>query len=212
MELLRKKTELSMVSTNAGILQVESEKKLSRGDIIALLIAKAQSDAEFKQAILQQPREIVATVTEEGLGINILYQISEVSILQETPNTIYLMLPACHYGCMAPDPKEAPVESSGHCHVCGLPKAGGQDCSQAQFYPKQNKSLTRQEIEAYLIAKAQKEHRFKQQLLSEPTTTYINAVQEILGSSTLPEFLKNITEVRVVEENTTCLYIVFPAH
>lgn len=201
-----------MIATNVGILEVESDKKLTRADVVAQLVAKAQKDWGFKQALLHQPREIVATATAEGLGINMLYQISEVSILQETTNILYLMLPACHYGCLAPEVNEAPPESSGSCHVCGLPKAAGQNCGSVQFYPEQNKGLTRKDIEAYLIAKAQKEHGFKQQLLSQPTTTYVTAAKNFLGSSSTPEFLKNITEVRVVEENPNSLYIVLPVH
>lgn len=196
-----------MTNTSLKVIQVKPGEALPRPGIEAQLIAQAKKDPEFKQALINETTEVMALAVEEALGIDIR-PVVKVEILQETPNKLYLVLPVCHKGCEASCAKEAPPEFSGSCHLCGLPKPQiGSDCTQT--YSDINDILTRKKIEFQLIAKTQIDPGFKQQLFSQPTATFINAVEEILGGRR-PEFLENVTEVHVVEETPFILYIVLP--
>ncbi len=53
------------------------------------LIAKAWKDAKFKQALIQNPREVIS----KEFGVEIPADIS-VKVLEETPSNLYLVLPA----------------------------------------------------------------------------------------------------------------------
>ncbi|MCK6625836.1 MAG: NHLP leader peptide family RiPP precursor [Anaerolineae bacterium] len=66
-----------------------SQEMQSRRDAEAKLIAKAQADQAFRQALLNNPKATIETelgaIMPEGL---------QVKVVEETSNTLYLVLPA----------------------------------------------------------------------------------------------------------------------
>jgi hypothetical protein len=65
-----------------------SQETLSRKDLEARLIAKAQADEPFRQALLSNPR---ATIEKELGGT--MPEGFQVKVVEETANTLYLVLP-----------------------------------------------------------------------------------------------------------------------
>lgn len=66
-----------------------SQQVQSRKEAEELLIAKAQADASFRQALLSNPK----TAIEKELG-GTLPQNLQVKVVEETSDTLYLVLPA----------------------------------------------------------------------------------------------------------------------
>ncbi len=66
-----------------------SQQTISRKDLEAQLIAKAQADQAFRQALLSDPK---ATIEKE-LGGSLSESVS-IKVVEETADTLYLVLPA----------------------------------------------------------------------------------------------------------------------
>jgi hypothetical protein len=66
-----------------------SKEPLTRKDLEAQIIAKAQADGSFRQALLGNPK---STIEKELNGA--LREGIEIKVVEETPSTLYLVLPA----------------------------------------------------------------------------------------------------------------------
>jgi hypothetical protein len=60
----------------------------SRIELEAQIIAKAWKDAAFKQRLLADPKAVYAEILGQTLADNL-----EIKIVEETPTTLYLVLP-----------------------------------------------------------------------------------------------------------------------
>jgi hypothetical protein len=67
--------------------------------------------------------------------------------------------------------------------------------------------ITRRDFEAELIAKAWKDEVFKQELLSNSKTVYIQALKQQIAEP--PEFLEQL-KIQILEEDSNTLYLVIP--
>lgn len=61
----------------------------NRQELEALIVKKAQQDAAFKQELLNNP---TSTIMKE-LGLEYTPDVAKFTVLEETPNTLYLVLP-----------------------------------------------------------------------------------------------------------------------
>jgi Nitrile hydratase, alpha chain len=166
--------------------QMRRDSKLvmkSRQDLESQLIVRTLKDAAFKQALLANPTEVV----DRELG-NSLANGTEIQILEETPSTLYFVLPSNPYpGC-----SEAELLATVSMTYEEL--ARWVLDQQGHRWLDENSSVA-------LVVRAWKDAAFKQQLLSEPEV----AIRQVSGHS-LPAGV----EVRAVEETANVLYIVLP--
>jgi hypothetical protein len=71
-----------------------------------------------------------------------------------------------------------------------------------------NRELTRQDLDAYVIERASRDEAYRQRLHREPLAVLSEAISALAGEEVrLPADL----EVRVVEETATTVYLVLPA-
>ena len=194
------------------------ETKMTRSDVEAELISRCRKDGKLALLLFGfrgnlYSRIIYGQAIAKGLGISLSYflqQIERVQVLQETPHLLYLVLPVCHLGCQV-SPVISDFQASPSCPVCGMFRvqcANSTTSTDRDLDRPNSVGITRKEIEEQLIIKAQTEPLFKQKLLSQGKATIIETLKA--WGIDVPEFLKNIEEVRVVEETPNLLYMVFP--
>lgn len=115
------------------VLGLKPGQVLDRWEMTVRISGRAEQDAEFRRELLQNPRYVGAIALRESLGvkpIDYLWQVKNVSVVEEAPGLHWLILPACHLGCGTPEVLELPPASDS-CQVCGKPGGGCQQVASA---------------------------------------------------------------------------------
>jgi hypothetical protein len=164
--------------------QVQSESKLAvrtRKDLEIHLITRALKDEGFKQELLANPKAVV----EKELGTKLPEDL-EINVLEETEDTLYMVLPCNPYEGMS---EEELKGSLGMTYE-----------DVAQWVLEQQRNAFFDEANSVvMIARAWKDQEFKPKLLGTPKVV----VEKELGMQ-LPREI----ELQVLEETANTLYIV----
>lgn len=165
--------------------QLQSDSKLvlkSRKDLEFHLITRTLKDENFRRAFVSNPKEVI----ENELG-NKLPEALEINILQETEDTLYMVLPCNPYEGLSEEELKA---SLGMTY---------EDVAQWVLEQQRNAFLD-EESTIKILGRAWKEEIFKQELIRDPIKT-IQDIQEIE--------IQDI-KIQVLEELTNTVFIVLP--
>ena len=166
--------------------QVQSDSKLgvrTRKDLEVHLITRALKDKGFKRELLANPKVVV----EKELGTK-LPEALEINVLEETEDTLYMVLPCNPYEGMS---EEALKVSLGMTY---------EDVAQ-WVLEQQSNTLLDEDNSAALIVQTWRDQVFKQQLLENP----IKVIEQKLG-----EKIQEDIKIKSVAESTNILYIMIP--
>jgi hypothetical protein len=166
--------------------QVQSNSKLAvrtRKDLEIHLITRALKDEGFKQELLANPKAVV----ENELGAKLPEEL-EINVLEETENTLYMVLPCNPYEEMTGEELKAALGMTY------------EDIAQWVLDHQRN-ALLDETSSVSVVSRAWKNEMFKQELLANP-----KGVVEKELVTLLPESL----EIRVFEETPNIIYIVLP--
>jgi len=166
--------------------QVQSDSKLAvrtRKDLEIHLITRALKDEAFKRELLTNPKAVV----EKELGAKLPEEL-EINVIEETEDTLYMVLPC--------NPYEEMSESE-------LKAALGMTYEDvAQWILDQQRNVLLDETRSVaVITWAWKDQAFKQELVCTPKAV----VEKELGTK-IPEGI----EIHVVEETANLLCMVLP--
>jgi Nitrile hydratase, alpha chain len=167
--------------------QLQQDSKLAvktRKDLEIHLITRALKNEEFKQELVANPKGAI----EQELGVKLPEDL-EIQVLEETENTLYLVLPCNPYEGIA----EAELQSS-----LGMTY---EDVAQWVLEQQRN-ALLDDESSVKLMARAWREEAFKQQLQINP----IGAIEQYLGTNIQQE-ARDI-QLQVLAETVKTLFIV----
>jgi hypothetical protein len=199
-----------IISSNTPLFDIDKECCTTRDQINDILIERPWRDPEFRKEFLAHPRAVYALAAEQGLKINkadFLFQIDHVRILEETSDSLYMVLASCHLGCTVAETAAAPPGVADSCQVCGMPAPKATQDVPVSLVRRKVKD--RRLIEAGLAARAHHDPAFKRLLLDEPRSTYGQAIANAMGI-TLSEFLNIVARVTVLEEARDSIYFVLP--
>ena len=166
--------------------QVQSDSKLAvrtRKDLEVHLITRALKDEGFKRELLANPKVIV----EKELGTKLPEEL-EINVLEETEDTLYMVLPCNPYEGMS---EEELKVSLGMTY---------EDVAQ-WVVEQQRNALLDEDNSAALIVQTWRDQVFKQQLLENP----IKVIEQKLG-----EKIQEDIKIKSVAESTNILYIMIP--
>ena len=166
--------------------QVQSDSKLAvrtRKDLEIHLITRALKDEGFKQELLANPKAVV----EKELGTKLPEEL-EINVLEETEDTLYMVLPCNPYEGM---PEEQLKASLGMTY---------EDIAQWVLEQQRNAFLD-EENSVRIIAGAWRNEAFKRELRANPKT-----LLEKEWKTKLPADI----ELRLFEETFHALYLVLP--
>jgi Nitrile hydratase, alpha chain len=167
--------------------QLQQDAKLAvktRKDLEIHLITRALKDEEFKQELIANPKALI----EKELGAKLSEDL-EIKVLEETENTLYLVLPCNPYEGIS----EEELQSS-----LGMTY---EDVAQWVLEQQRN-NLLDEESSVKLMARAWREEGFKQQLQINP----IGAIEEYLGTNIQQE--TQDLQLQVLAETVKTLFIV----
>jgi hypothetical protein len=167
--------------------QVQSDSKLgvrTRKDLEIHLITRALKDEAFKQELLANPKAVV----EKELGTKLSEEL-EINVLEETEDTLYMVLPCNPYEGMS---EEELKVSLGMTY---------EDVAQWVFEQQRNTLLEEESIVRVMV-RAWSDEVFKQELLYNP----IKVVEIELGEN-IPEDIK----LKVFAETAQKIYLILPA-
>jgi hypothetical protein len=167
--------------------QVQSDSKLAvrtRKDLEIHLITRALKDEGFKQEFLANPKGVV----EKELGTKLPEEL-EINVLEETENTLYMVLPCNPYEGMSEEELKVALGMTY------------EDVAQWVLEQQRNAFLDETSSIA-LIARIWRDEKFKQELLRDP-----KGLMEREISLTL---LTDGVEIKVLVENTHTIYTVLP--
>jgi hypothetical protein len=167
--------------------QLQQDAKLAvktRKDLEIHLITRALKNEEFKQELIANPKALI----EKELGAK-LSEGLEIKVLEETENTLYLVLPCNPYEGIS----EEELQSS-----LGMTY---EDVAQWVLEQQRN-ALLDDESSVKLMARAWREESFKQQLQSDP----IGAIEQYLGTNIQQE--AQDIQLQVLAETVKTLFIV----
>lgn len=173
------------------LIQPAPGERLTRRGMDARLVERARADAEFLDDLRRHPQWAYMVAAFDCFGISkirFIEQVREVRLLEESPDLLYLVLPARAR-------LQAELEAA----------AGPKDLA-----AEAGTASERERIEERLVARAATEDAFRDALLFRPETTYRAAAREAAGG-TEPEYLQGVREVRVVPESEGSLALVLPA-
>jgi hypothetical protein len=163
--------------------QVQSDSKLAvrtRKDLEIHLITRALKDEGFKREFLANPKGVV----EKELGTKLPEEL-EINVLEETEDTLYMVLPCNPYEGMSEEELKAAVGMTY------------EDVAQWVLEQQRNAFLDEGSSVA-IIAHAWKDEMFKQNLLDSP----INTIEQELGDRIQSNF-----EIKVLVETSKTIYI-----
>jgi|GEM_PF-1858368 len=164
--------------------QVQSDSKLAvrtRKDLEIHLITRALKDEGFKQELLANPKAVV----EKELGTKLPEDL-EINVLEETEDTLYMVLPCNPYEGMSEEELKASLGMTYE--------------DVAQWVLEQQRNAFFDEANSVvMIARAWKDQEFKPKLLGTPKVV----VEKELGMQ-----LPGEIELQVLEETANTLYIV----
>ena len=166
--------------------QVQSDSKLAvrtRKDLDIHLITRALKDEGFKQELLANPKAVV----EKELGTKLPEEL-EINVLEETEDTLYMVLPCNPYEGISEEELKVSVgmtyEDVAH-----------------WVLEQQRNNLLNEDISVVTIARSWRDEKFKQSLLGN---TLLMLEQE------LGEEIKENIGIELHEETLNCLYLVIP--
>jgi hypothetical protein len=167
--------------------QVQSNSKLvvrTRKDLEIYLITRALKDEAFKQELLANPKAVVekelGTKLPEELGIN---------ILEETEDTLYMVLPYNPYEGISEEELKASLEMTYD--------------DVAQWVLEQQRNAFLDEVSSVaVIARAWRDEAFKQKLLLDPK----GIMEQELSLTSLAQGF----ETRILAETAHTIYMVLP--
>src|SRR5438445_195294 len=90
--------------------------EVTRGEITQLIAQFASKDANYRKALLQNPKRVLEAQMQQKIPDNV-----QVKVVEETPNTVYLIAP---YVAAAGELSDSDLE-----RVAGGNKKGGSDSS-----------------------------------------------------------------------------------
>ncbi|OUL32376.1 NHLP leader peptide family RiPP precursor [Nostoc sp. 106C] len=166
--------------------QLQQDSKLTvktRKDLEIHLITRALKDEGFRQELMANPKAVV----EQELGSKLPEEL-EINVLEETEDTLYMVLPCNPYEGISEEDLKA---SLGMTY---------EDVVQWVLEQHRN-SLLDEESSVKLMTRAWRNGAFKQELFKNPKW-----VIEKEFNKNLPE----VIEIKVVEENYYNLYVIFP--
>jgi hypothetical protein len=166
--------------------QVQKDSRLgliTRKDLEIHLISRALKDQSYRSQLITDPKKLIENEIGSRLPENLV-----ITVIEEAPNTFYLVLPCNPYEGLTEDNLKSTfgmtyedvarwvLESSKHTSI------------------DENSSID-------LIAKAWKDSDFHDELLNRP----LNVIEKELGE----QFQDNI-QIRVLAETSDLVYIVMP--
>jgi hypothetical protein len=167
--------------------QVQSDSKLAvrtRKDLEIHLITRALKDEAFKQEVLANPKAVV----EKELGAKLPEEL-EINVLEETEDTLYMVLPCNPYEGMSEEELKAALGMTYE--------------DVAQWVLEQHRNALLDEASSVaLMARAWRDEAFKQKLLDNS----IKVIEQQLGEK-VPEDIK----IQVFAETFNILYVVLPS-
>jgi hypothetical protein len=193
------------------VLGLNPDQRINRWAVTILISERADHDAEFRQALLQNPRYLIAIAANESCGlkpIDFLWQVNSVIVVQEEPGLHWLILPACQLGCGTPEGQELP-SATGSCSVCGKPQGTAGNCQQEITSAEKMPVDIIHEIDEFIVRSVAGDGDSYTRLMSDPTKFYFQASQALFG--VLPDDKFGIKEVKVVADTDTTLYLVLLA-
>jgi hypothetical protein len=167
--------------------QVQSDSKLAvrtRKDLEIHLITRALKDEGFRQELLANPKEVV----EKELGTKLPEDL-EINVLEETEDTLYMVLPCNPYEGMSEEELKATLGMTY------------EDVARWVLEQQRNTFLDEASSVA-MIAQAWRDKAFKQELLNHP----IKAIEDELG-----EKVQEKIKIEILVETVNTIYIVFPS-
>lgn len=165
-----------------------------RQDLEAQLVAKAWKDEEFKQELIRNPKAVLEReVSRLEPGAKVPENL-DVRVLEETPDTLYVVLP----------PK--PGAERGELSDEDLDNEEGDAMAEQDLGGSKQAVAGRKGLQGELIARAWNDEAFREELVRNPKAVLQREVSRIKPGLTLP---KNLN-VKVVEETPTTLNVVLP--
>jgi len=167
--------------------QLQQNSKLAvktRKDLEVHLITRALKDEGFKHELLANPKALV----EQELGTKLPEEL-EINVLEETEDTLYMVLPCNPYGGMSEEELQASLgmtyEDVAH-----------------WVLEEQRNALLDERSSVTVMARAWKDEVFKKELLKNPRTVI---------EQELREKVQEDIKIEVLMENAHTLYIILPS-
>jgi Nitrile hydratase, alpha chain len=165
--------------------QLQQDSKLAvktRKDLEIHLITRALKDEGFRQELIANPKAVV----EKEIGTKLPEEL-EIMLLEETEDTLYMVLPCNPYEGMSEEELKALVgmtyEDVAH-----------------WIFDQQRTSLLDEASAVAIFSRAWQDQTFRQELLSTPKAVVQNELQIMISD----------VEICVLEESVHHLYIVLP--
>lgn len=188
----------------------------SRGRTWEQVVRRASLEPKLRHELLTNSRMAMMIAIHEGLGIpymDFLAQVDQVEVIEETPDILCLVIPACHLGCKSESVAPPPAEKDeSTCHVCGMTLLAGQKGCGSKALPvvaAARQVRSRRDLEASITERVAVDRPFRKALVAEPMATYTEYAKGQNGGA-LPSYLEGAKEIRVVEETDRLLYFVLP--
>jgi hypothetical protein len=155
----------------------------TRKDLEVHLITRAFKDEVFKRELLTNPKSVL----EKELGTKLPEEL-EINVIEETENTVYMVLPCNPYEGMSEEELKASLGMTYE--------------DVAQWVLEQQRNSLLDEVSSVgLLSKAWKDKAFKQELLCN-----VNTVLEKEWKKEIPADI----EIQIVEETPRAYYILIP--
>ncbi|MDB9405989.1 NHLP leader peptide family RiPP precursor [Microcystis aeruginosa CS-1036] len=166
--------------------QLQPNSKLAlktRKDLEIHLITRALKDEEFKRELIANPKAVI----ERELGTKLPDEL-EINVLEETEDTIYMVLPCNPYEGISEEELKASLGITYE--------------DVAKWVSEQQRNTLLDETSSILvISRAWKDEGFKQELLKNPKRTLTKELE-----ITIPDSL----DIQVISETPNALYLVLP--
>jgi len=166
--------------------QVQSDSKLAvrtRKDLEIHLITRALKDEAFEQELLANPKAVV----EKELGTKLPEEL-EINVIEETEDTLYMVLPCNPYEGMSEEELQASLGMTYE--------------DVAQWVLEQQRNVFLDETSSIaIIARTWRDKAFKQAVISNP--------KAVLQKELDTEISEDIC-IKVCEETANILYLGFP--
>jgi hypothetical protein len=169
--------------------QLQQDSKLAvktRKDLEIHLITRALKDEGFRQELIANPKAVV----EKELGTKLPEEL-EINVLEETEDTLYMVLPCNPYEGISEEELKASLGMSY------------EDVAQWVLEQQRNVLLD-EESSVLLVMRAWSDEAFKQELLHNP----IGLIEDIQGKK-IQEDIKGI-QLQVFVETVNNLFMVLP--
>lgn len=178
-EQSRFSTDYQFAAAHSGVLGNERPVINDRAAMHRRLNECCSQNPTLVQELMAHPRAIYAIAVEECFGVHrslFFVQIQHVEVIHEDEQTLGIVLTACHLACVAPRLEVEDQSSTSACHICSH---GNQVCQQSIVIPS-NKAATRESVRNWIQDRAKVDDQFRQKLISSPSSTWSEILQELL--------------------------------